>query len=156
MDMGFIRKVVPNDLDEIIEIENKCFDNYLAYTPKQLKYLITKANSDCLIEALQGKPRGFIIVLLKRNSDLAGIETLNVDPLHRGKGIGKKLLKAAEDEMILKGVNKIRLEVSTNNQCAINLYEKSGFRKTTFLKDYYRHKHYGSYDAFRFVKLLTT
>ena len=156
MDIGFIRKIEPTDLDKIIEIENKCFDNFIAYSPKQLKYLITKANSDCLLEAIQEIPRGFIIVLLKRNSDLAGIETLNVDPMYRGKGIGKKLLKAAEEEMIVKGIKKIRLEVSTNNKCAINLYERSGFRKTAFLKDYYKHMHYGSYDAFRFVKLLTT
>jgi ribosomal protein S18 acetylase RimI-like enzyme len=156
MDMGFIRKIEPSDLNKIIEIENKCFKNFLAYSPKQLKYLITRANSNCLLELLKDTPRGFIILLLKRNSELAGIETLNVDPIHQGKGIGKKLLKAAEDEMLLKGIKKIRLEVSTNNKCAINLYEKSGFRKTAFLKDYYKHEHYGSHDAFRFVKLLTT
>ncbi|KYK21763.1 hypothetical protein AYK24_03130 [Thermoplasmatales archaeon SG8-52-4] len=156
MDIGIIRKIESSDLNNIIEIEKKCFDNVLAYTPKQLKYLITKANSNCLLELFEETPRGFIILLLKRNSYLAGIEILNVDPMHRGKGIGKMLLKAAEEEMILKGIKMIRLEVSINNQDAINLYEKVGYKKTAILRDYYRYKHYDSHDAFRFVKLLAT
>lgn len=156
MDLGFIRTIEDSDLDEIIKLEKKCFNNYLAYTPTQLKYLVTKANSSCLLESELDVTRGFIIVLYKINSDIAGVETLNVDPIHQGKGIGKKLLKAAEKEMLSEGINKIRLEVLTGNQRAINLYEKSGFRKTTFLKKYYRYEHNGSYDAYRLIKVLTT
>jgi len=156
MDLGFIRTIVNSDLNEIIKIEKKCFNDYLAYTPKQLKYLITKANSSCLLESELDITRGFIIVLYKKNSDIAGLEILNVDPIHQGKGIGKKLLNAAEKEMLSEGIKKIRLEVSTGNQRAINLYEKSGFRKTSLLKKYYKYEHYDSFDAYRLVKILTT
>lgn len=156
MDLGIIRKATTNDLNGIIKIEKKCFNDYLAYTPRQLEYLLIKANSYCLIETFKDSIRGFILVLYKRNSQIAGIETLNVDPVHQGKGIGKKLLNAAEIEMISNNIKKIRLEVSTGNQRAIKLYEKLGFRKIGILNNYYRYNHHDSYDAFRLVKILTT
>jgi len=156
MSSGFIRKASLYDLDEIIKIEGNCFKESLAYSPKQLKYLLLKANSNFLLETIQDAIRGFIIILYKRNSDIAGVETLNVDPLHQGKGIGKKLLNAAEIDMFNRGIKKIRLEVSTGNQRAISLYEKSGFRITALLKNYYKYEHYDSHDAFRLVKNLTT
>jgi len=155
MKSGSIRNINCIDLNDIIEIEKKCFNHYIAYTPKQLRYLITKANSSCLLESFQEITRGFIIVLYKKDSYVAGVETLNVDPMHQGKGIGKKLLKAAEEEMFGKDIQRIRLEVSTGNQTAINLYERSGFRKIALLKNYYRYEHHGSHNAFRLVKLLT-
>ena len=51
MDSGIIRKITAKDLRCIIELERKCFNKYTAYNPRQLKYLITTANSNCLAES---------------------------------------------------------------------------------------------------------
>lgn len=156
MNFGVVRKISPYDLDEIVRIERKCFNSYIAYTPKQLKYLITKANSSCLAESFEEILRGFIIVLYKQKTQIAGIETLNVDPRFQGNGIAKKLLHAAEEDMYRRSIKRIRLEVSTLNTIALKLYEKSGFRKTALIKNYYKYEHSGTKDAFRMVKDLTT
>ncbi|KYK31544.1 MAG: hypothetical protein AYK22_02300 [Thermoplasmatales archaeon SG8-52-3] len=156
MQPGSIRKITINDLDSIVELERKCFNRFIAYTPKQLKYLITIANSNCLAEIINEKLRGFIIVLYNRRSKVAGIETLNVDPLFQGNGIGKKLIKAAEEDMYTMYIKKIRLEVSVGNISAIKLYERLGFIKIALLKEYYTYKQYSSYDAFRMVKEIET
>jgi ribosomal protein S18 acetylase RimI-like enzyme len=156
MDEGVIRKVTNCDLARIIELENKCFNNNMAYSPRQLKYLITKANSNCLAEVLKETLRGFIIILYKKECKVAGVETLNVDPPFQGNGIAKKLLKAAEEEMLQKNIKKIRLEVSMGNIPAVKLYEKSGFRIKSILKNYYYNEHHGTHDAFRMIKELTT
>ena len=153
---GVIRELELFDLNRVIELERKCFDEYNAYSSKQLTYLIKNANSYCLAEINNDFIRGFIIVLYKNGSGVAGIETLNVDPIFRGNGIGKKLLIAAEEDMYLKAIRKIRLEVSAGNIPAIRLYEKSGFRKTAILKNYYKYQYFGTCDAFRMVKELTT
>jgi ribosomal-protein-alanine N-acetyltransferase len=154
MNSGFIRRINNMDLKRIIELERKCFDDLVAYTPNQLKYLITKANSNCLAELEHEILRGFIIVLYKNGTKVAGIETINVDPKHHGKGIGAKLLKAAEEDMNSKKINKIRLEVSTGNIPAINLYKKLGYTQDFFFKNYYKHKHFGTYDAYKMIKEL--
>ena len=156
MNYGVIRKIITDDLESIIELERKCFNKFIAYTPRQLKYLITYANSNCLAEFINEKLRGFIIVLYNDCTNVAGIETLNVDPLFQGNGIGKKLLKAAEEDMYSRFIKKIRLEVSVGNYSAIKLYEKLGFRIVALLKDYYNYKQYKSYDALRMVKELET
>lgn len=156
MDNGFIRRISTKDLNGIIELERKCFNKYIAYTPRQLKYLITTANSNCLLETINEKIRGFIIVLYCNGKRVAGIETLNVDPLYRRNGIGKKLLNAAEEDMYSRFIKKIRLEVSVGNVSAIYLYERLGFKKIALLKDYYNYKQYQTYDAFRMIKDLET
>jgi ribosomal protein S18 acetylase RimI-like enzyme len=156
MELNYIRKIELNDLKRVFELENRCFSQYNAYNLKQLKYLIKNANSSCLAEVFDDMIRGFIIILFKNGSGVAGIETLNVDPIYRKMGIAKRLLRAAEEQMYLKAVSKIRLEVSTGNIPAINLYEKSGFRKTSILKNYYQFEYFGTNDAFRMVKELTT
>ena len=156
MHSELLRKIEINDLNRIIELERKCFGEQIAYTPKQLKYLINKANSCCLAEVDNDLIRGFIIVLYKNGTGVAGIETLNVDPIFRGNGIGRKLLIASEKEMFTRAIRKVRLEVSTGNIPAITLYEKSGFRKTSILKNYYQNQIFGTNDAFRMIKELTT
>jgi ribosomal protein S18 acetylase RimI-like enzyme len=153
---GIIRELELFDLNRVIELERKCFDEYNAYSSKQLTYLIKSANSCCLAEINNDFIRGFIIVLYKNRSNVAGIETLNVDPNFRGSGIGKKLLMSAEEEMHIKHIRTIRLEVSTANIPAIRLYEKSGFRKTAILKNYYKYQYFGTRNAFRMIKELTT
>ena len=153
---GVIRKITTKDLNGVIELERICFNKYTAYSPRQLRYLITIANSNCLAETINEKIRGFIIVLYSKGKNVAGIETLNVDPEFRGKGIGRKLINAAEEDMYSKFIKKIRLEVSVGNISAIKLYERLGFKKIALIKNYYFYKQYRTYDAFRMIKELET
>ncbi len=156
LDLGVIRKATYLDLPKIIELERSCFDDKIAYSPKQLKYLITRANSNSLVETYENEIRGFLVVLYKKGTTVAGIETISVNNQHRGKGIAKKLLFSSEVDMFTKGIKKIRLEVSMGNTSAINLYQKSGYRIKSILKNYYYFEHFGTNDAYRMVKELTT
>ncbi len=154
MNPGFIRRINHIDIPSVIELERKCFENSIAYSPSQLKYLITKANSNCLGECISDTLRGFIIVLYKKRTKVAGIETLNVDPKYHGNGIGKKLLIAAESDMNIRGIKKINLEVSTKNIPAIRLYEKLDYKIENNIKNYYKYKHFGTNNAYKMTKNL--
>jgi ribosomal protein S18 acetylase RimI-like enzyme len=114
---------------------------------------LTKAKSCCLVETSNQVIRGFIIILYKKRSSVAAIETLDVDPRFQGKGIGKRLLDAGENEMCAMGIKSLRLEVSTNNLAALHLYEKSGYRTVAFLPYFYLNPHFGTRDAVRMVKI---
>jgi len=156
MDKEIIRRITTKDLSSIIKLEKKCFNKNTAYTPRQLEYLTTIANSNCLVKTINEIIQGFIIVLYCNGKNVAGIETLNVDPKFRGRGIGRKLINAAEEDMYSRFIKKIRLEVSVGNIPAIKLYEKLGFKKIALFKNYYNYKQYRTYDAFRMVKELET
>jgi ribosomal protein S18 acetylase RimI-like enzyme len=51
-----------------------------------------------------------------------------VEEKFRGKGIGKLLLEKAEDYCRNKGFSRIALSVTANNDSAIELYERTGYR----------------------------
>jgi len=149
-----IRTATPDDFERIVELENQCFPKVHAYTRRQLHYLLIKANSTVLVETTGTLVRGFLIILYRTSTTVAGIETINVDPMFRKKGIGLRLLSASEKLLRKKGIRKIRLEVAITNQAAIKLYEHAGFQKTMLLKNYYHYDHEGSRDAYRMVKEL--
>ncbi len=86
---------------------------------------------------------------------MAAIETLDVDPDFQGRGIGRRLLQAAEEEMNTLGLRKIRLEVSANNLAALRLYEKAGFKVAALLPNYYLNPSFGTRHAFRMIKDLS-
>ncbi|MCY8954998.1 GNAT family N-acetyltransferase [Bacillus cereus] len=57
------------------------------------------------------------------------IDTLSVSSAHGGKGIGSKLIEAAEIYATEKGHKKIALLVNLENKRAYSLYEKLGYKK---------------------------
>ena len=150
-----IRTAHLRDFEQIVAIEHACFPEELAYNRRQLHYLLTKANSTVLVETSDALIRGFIIILYREGTRVAGIETINVDPAFRGQGIGQRLLAVAEQDIRKKRITKIRLEVATTNQAAITLYENAGFKQIDLLKKYYIYNHEGSRDAFRMIKELS-
>lgn len=58
---------------------------------------------------------------------LLNVHDLAVIPGHRGRGIGRKLLTAAEQRARERGCCKLTLEVQEDNLTALGLYESFGF-----------------------------
>jgi len=149
-----IRPAVLSDFERIVEIENSCFPHELAYSRGQLRHLLLHAHSTVLVETYKRHLRGFVIVLYKTGTSVAGIETINVDPSYQNQGIGARLLTAAENDVRSRGMKKIRLEVATSNRAAIQLYKRAGFTILSLLPRYYLYDHAGSRDAYRMIKEL--
>ena len=63
------------------------------------------------------------------------IHTIGVDPSYQGRGIGRELLDRL---LVIAGGDTIYLEVRTDNEPAIGLYESVGFVKMGVRKRYYR------------------
>ena len=147
-----IRQAQPADFEGIMDIENACFPGELAYSREQMRYLVFRANGITLVEGPDGQLRGYITMLFRRNSDMANLETIGVASSHRGCGVGKRLLRAAEDWMATKGITWFRLEVSAGNDAAISMYEKAGYHITETIPEYYLYDHNGTRTAYRMEK----
>ncbi|MBO0677888.1 ribosomal protein S18-alanine N-acetyltransferase [Mycolicibacterium sp. S2-37] len=63
------------------------------------------------------------------------IHTIGVDPEYQGRGIGRRLLN---DLLAVAGNGTVFLEVRTDNEPAITLYESVGFVRAGLRKRYYR------------------
>jgi len=86
-------------------------------------FMLTAQTSD-------GQDVGHVWVGLKRPSGSgqgAWIYNIEIDPNQRGKGYGRALLKAAEQETARRGVTTIGLNVFGPNAVARNLYESAGY-----------------------------
>jgi ribosomal protein S18 acetylase RimI-like enzyme len=149
-----IRQVNASDIDAISEIEKRCFEGPIAYSKRQLAYLALDANSTCLIESHNNTIRGFIIVGYRKGSLTGRIETIDVDPRFQNKGVGIKLLMAAEDDMKRRGMKTAQLEVSERNERALELYRKAGYTFKEKLEGYYLYDHDKTRNAIRMVKSL--
>ena len=143
-----------DEIEAIVEIEKKCFPGKVAYSRRQLEHLIFNVNSDCLVEKENGVIRAFLIVSYHQRSLTCDIETIDVDPAFKNRGIGLKLLKAAETEMKQRGMHWSQLEVSEGNEAALKLYKNAGYTFKKRLEGYYEFEHNGTRNAIKMVKQL--
>jgi ribosomal-protein-alanine N-acetyltransferase len=82
------------------------------------------------------RPLGFL--LLRQVADEAEVLTLAVDPRHRGRGIGKRLMQDGMFRLYGERCKSLFLEVDAANQPALLLYKALGFRQVGERKGYYR------------------
>jgi ribosomal-protein-alanine N-acetyltransferase len=69
--------------------------------------------------------------------DEAHVTTIAVDPVHRRRRIGERLLVALIDEAMRRGARWVTLEVRKSNLGAQSLYRKYGFKDIGIRKGYY-------------------
>lgn len=62
-------------------------------------------------------------------SGMGSIQNIGVVPGHRGRGLGTVLIERAILGFLAHGMRKASLEVTADNQAAVRLYRRLGFRK---------------------------
>ena len=131
-----IRKAVPSDLDALHEMENLSFRGD-RLSRQSLGHLIKKGHAGTLVEADDGRPRGYALVLYRKGTSLARLYSLVVHPDFRGLGLGRRLLESAEGDALDNDCVIMRLEVRQDNHAAISLYKERGYRAFGTMPDYY-------------------
>ncbi len=132
-----IRKIEQKDYKKIYELGSMLHENF--EDTYNFDELLTKSYFHGLVYEEQGVVLGFILYsVLEHMIDILDIV---VDPQKRHQKIGSLLL----DEVITNAhkEDKFYLEVNVNNQIAIDMYEKFGFKKI-----HTRKKYYGEDDAY--------
>lgn len=71
---------------------------------------------------------GFANLVEPDSGNSAEVRTIGVLPVHRGSGIGRELLHHCLNETIRLGYGKCHLTVAVENDKALGLYLRSGFR----------------------------
>jgi len=144
-----IRPAVERDIDSLLPIEHRCFqhdrltrlDFHRALKAKSVSLLVAEEGSAVLGYAL-----------LRIRGRQAHLESLAVDPDARRLGLGRALLKAAEQAVLDKGALHMRLEIREDNPAAYALYQSLGYRQHGTWLEYYEDES----DALRLRKVLKT
>ena len=144
-----LRRGRTRDLAELIALEHAVFTTD-KLSRRSFRHFLASSSAGLIVAEEAGKFAGYVLVLYPARSKLARLYSIAVAPHIGGRGIGQKLLAAAEEAAKRRGRRTMRLEVHEHNTRAIARYEKSGYRLFGRHHDYYDdHGH-----ALRFEKPL--
>jgi len=130
-----IRKAVPEDCDNILDLEKECFD--IPWSRQSIFTDLENNKNAHYYVAVSEEVIGYIGMWLVLED--AQITNLAVTKEVRKCGIGLSLVNHLCEQVKLLGGNNITLEVSDKNTAAISLYTKAGFRPVSVRRKYYSH-----------------
>lgn len=135
-----IRRAKPHDVVALTELDRLCFPAADRFPRRTWRHLLTRAahNRSCIsiIAEIDGAVVGAAAVLLRRDSTLARLYTLAVDPSARGGGLGRRLIANLLQQVPAR-CDTMSLEVRATNTAARGLYESLGLQKSADLPAYY-------------------
>ncbi len=136
-------------IDEILEIEKKCFPDdpwtrnmFESELGNKMSVFVCGIDEDSEKVAAYG---GMWLI-----ADLSEITNIAVDPAFQREGIGGRLLSLLINICRERKAAAVHLEVRDGNIPAVSMYEKFGFKRVGLRKKYYGGKH----DAILMTKIL--
>jgi len=133
------RLYASGDFEPLYAIEELCFLPPFRFGRGYMRYLVDAPNSATWIAEEDGQMAGFAIVDWHRQkvSLIAYLQTIEVTPGQRGRGIGKELMERVETSARAAGAVTIWLHVDEQNNLAVRLYEAHGYTCEGRQQDYY-------------------
>jgi ribosomal-protein-alanine N-acetyltransferase len=135
------RLYTPEDFDSLYALEERCFEPPSRFGRRYMRLLVSGANAAAWIAEEDGRLWGFAIVdwAEERRGVTAYIQTIEVAPEARGRGVGGALLGSIENSARAAGASLIWLHVEAGNASAIRLYEAQGYVCDGRQENYYPH-----------------
>lgn len=130
-----LRPALPEDIDILAHMEAICFDLPLEETKRHVERSLSDPGRRILVATVGGEKIGKINLLTTQAETY--IAAFCVLPAHRKKGYGKTILSRTVEELVSQNYQNISLEVATDNEHALVLYQRCGFQLTAAY-DYYR------------------
>jgi ribosomal protein S18 acetylase RimI-like enzyme len=144
-----LRRGRTSDLAALVTLELAVFKVDIV-SRRSFRHFMTSRHASLIVAEESGGLAGYALVLYPPHSKLARLYSIAVAPHVGGRGLGPRLLTAAEEAAKRRGRRIMRLEVHARNKRAIARYAKSGYRLFGKHRDYY--DDHG--DALRFEKPL--
>ena len=128
----------------------------IGWTDKEIINQIKNANNLSICLWVKKELVGFIIGNLITLENLSEYEIfiVYIDKKYRKLGYASCLINYIKDYPIKYMLKKITLEVSRNNNEAINLYKKNNFHQIGIRKNYYKFNDSSKDDALIFERIL--
>jgi ribosomal protein S18 acetylase RimI-like enzyme len=138
-----------SDLKALVALEEAVFTTDVL-SRRSFRHFLAAPGATLIVAEEAKMLAGYALVLYPPHSRLARLYSIAVALHVGGRGLGPRLLAAAEEAATRRGRRAMRLEVHEHNTRAIARYEKSGYRLFGRHRDYY--DDHG--DALRFEKSL--
>jgi ribosomal-protein-alanine N-acetyltransferase len=128
-----------DDFFQLYAIELACFEPPFRFSRQMMRRLVADPASATWIAEEHEQMAGFAIIYWAQAPEqpLAYIQTLEVAPEQRNRGIAHELLRRAENSARSAGAHVIWLHVAESNTPARRLYEAHGFSQQGREDNYY-------------------
>jgi ribosomal protein S18 acetylase RimI-like enzyme len=147
-----VRRAELSDLDDLVALEQATFDSDQISRAQFRRHLDSDSARVLVASANHRRFLGTAMVFFRKGSRVARLYSIASLPEARGKGVGTALIDAAEAAARQRRCQSLRLEVRTDNDSAIRLYERLGYSRVgPVKKGFYE----DGADAFVFEKMLT-
>ena len=125
----------PADFEQLYAIEEACFESVLRFDRRYMKQITERDSSVTWTAEWTGEKNarlaGFVIAEWTRmlRGIVAYIQTIEVDPAFRRRGVARELLRLAEGSARKARATYIWLHVDETNDAAIALYRSCGYER---------------------------
>jgi ribosomal-protein-alanine N-acetyltransferase len=129
----------PSDFAELYAIEEECFQPPIRFGRRYMRTLLNSPNSAAWMAEEEGRIAGFAIVdfTAGREGTIGYIQTIEVAPAYRRRGVATGLLDQVEDSSRHFEAVAVWLHVDSTNDSAIRLYRAHGYVKQGTQNHYY-------------------
>jgi ribosomal protein S18 acetylase RimI-like enzyme len=131
-----VRAASLDDLDAIEALEIAVFPSD-RLSRRSLRGFIGAAHRPLFVAKFGPILAGYALIALRKGGRTARLYSLAVDPAQGRRGVGRALLQVCERYARAHNRNSLRLEVRYDNDSAIALYEKTGYRQFAQYDGYY-------------------
>ncbi|MCB1462779.1 MAG: GNAT family N-acetyltransferase/peptidase C39 family protein [Nitratireductor sp.] len=131
-----VRYAQPGDIAALLVLEETCFE-VDRISRRSFRDLLARETAVTFVYERDGALLGYAMLLFRRGTAMSRLYSFAVHPDASGKGIGRLLLQTAEDITFKRGRLLLRLEVREDNERAIELYRRNGYRPIGRYLDYY-------------------
>jgi len=149
-----LRRGRRGDLDALVALERELFDNRVfaghLISRASFRRLLASPSATFIVAETSAQIAGYLLVLYRANSLAARIYSIGVAARFRRRGLARRLVAAAEKDVVRRGRKAMRLEVRADDRGTIALYELSGYRRIGRALGYYGNR----IDALRLEKAL--
>ncbi len=130
------RQARKKDISTLVSIENRCFTED-KLTKRNFLWMLEKAHADIILVEIDGQTVGYGLLLYRRGTSLARLYSLAILTDFRGSGLATALMAELEQYARRHDCVYLRLEVRPDNERAIALYQRLGYRQFDRKLDYY-------------------
>lgn len=145
-----VRRAELSDLDDLVALEEQSFAGDRLSRAQYRRHLDSESALVLVASANHRRFLGTAVVFFRKGSRAARLYSIATHVEARGKGVGSALMEAAEQAARRRRCGALRLEVRTDNEGAIRLYERLGYRRIGRYEGYYE----DGADAWRYEKTL--
>ena len=125
-----------SEFETLYKIDQECFPPGISYSRDELARFIRHRLSKTWVAYSDKEIVGFL-VLGREPNKVGHIVTIDVIKGMRGKGVGRYLMKTAEEWAQSHGLGIIYLETADDNRLAQKFYTSHGFKKVEEIANYY-------------------